>query len=160
VLVGASLLPDGGVLVLKEEFRKLPFLGRACVALGSIFLNRGNHGQAYESLQAAALRIQNENLQVLMAPEGTRAEDSSLGRFKLGAFHLAHIAKAPVLPVVMHRNKELWPKGQFAPTRGTVVVDVLTEFTVEDGSNKALRAIADDLRTRYMERLEQGPEGY
>jgi putative phosphoserine phosphatase / 1-acylglycerol-3-phosphate O-acyltransferase len=160
VLIGASLLPDGGVLVLKEEFRKLPFLGRACVALGSIFLDRGDRERAYESLQAAALRIQNENLQVLMAPEGTRTGDASLGRFKLGAFHLAHIAKAPVLPVVMHRNKELWPKGQLAPTRGTVIVDVLDEFAIEDGSNEALREAADSLRLRYMERLEKGPEGY
>ena len=160
VLVGGSLLPDGGVLVLKEEFRKLPFLGWACVSIGSIFLDRGNRDRAYESLQRAAERIQNENLQVLMAPEGTRTEDEALGQFKLGAFHLAHAANAPVLPVVMHRHKELWPKGQFAPTPGIAVVDVLPEFTVEDGSKEGLREAADGLRARYMERLEQGPEGF
>ncbi len=158
VLVGGSLLPDGGVLVLKEEFRKLPFLGWACVSIGSIFLDRGNRDSAYESLQRAAERIQNENLQVLMAPEGTRTEDASLGRFKLGAFHLAHAANAPVLPVVMHRHKELWPKGQLAPNAGVSVIDVLPEFIVDDGSKEGLRAAADGLRDRYMDRLKQGPE--
>ena len=157
VLVGASLLPDGGVLVLKEEFRKLPFLGRASQSVGSVYLDRGNRERAYESLQRAGKRIREENLQALIAPEGTRTEDADLGRFKLGAFHLAHIAQASVLPVVMHNHKTLWPRGQFAPHRGISVIDVLPEFTVESGDKEDLQEVANSLRERYIERLAHGP---
>jgi len=157
VLVGAALLPDGGVLVVKEEMRKMPFMGAATVAMGSVFLDRGDRERAYASLQKAAVRIVEEELQVLIAPEGTRAQDGTVGRFKLGAFHLAHIAQVPILPVVMHGNAELWPPTQLAPTRGGVVVDVLPEVRVGNGDPEGLRAAADSLRGRYLEALASGP---
>ena len=157
VLVGASLIPEGGVLVLKKEFRRIPLLGRAAAMVGSIFLDRGDREKAYASLEAAANRIQTEKLQALIAPEGTRSKDGTMGRFKLGAFHLAHAAQASILPVVMHGNAALWPPGQFAPTRGTVVVDVLPEFRLEDGSPDALRVAANQLRDRYVDALAAGP---
>ena len=97
---------------------------------------------------------------MLIAPEGTRHAGDSLARFKLGAFHLSHAANAPVLPVVMHFNKAVWPIGQLAPTPGTVVVDVLPEFSVDDGTPAGLRAAADSLRERYLARLAEGPEDY
>jgi hypothetical protein len=38
-----------------------------------------------------------------------------------------------------------------------VVVDVLPEFQIEDGSPDALRTAADGLRDRYVEAIEAGP---
>jgi len=157
VLVGASLLPEGGVLVVKEEMRKMPFMGPAIATMGSIFLDRGDRERAYASLQEAAHRIADEALQVLIAPEGTRAADGNVGQFKLGAFHLAHLAQVPILPVVMHGNAEVWPPSQLAPTRGGVVVDVLSETQVSDGGRDGLRAAADSLRVRYVDALAAGP---
>ena len=143
--------------VLKREFRRLIFIGQAAAISGSLFLDRGDRDKAYASLMAAAERIRNEKLQPVIAPEGTRSRDGVMGRFKLGAFHLAHRAEVPILPVVMHGNAALWPPGQFAPTRGTVVVDVLPEFRLEDGSPDALRVAANQLRDRYVDALAAGP---
>jgi putative phosphoserine phosphatase/1-acylglycerol-3-phosphate O-acyltransferase len=157
VLVGAALLPEGGVLVLKEGFRRLPFLGQAASALGSIFLERRDREKAYASLQAASDRMHAERLMLLIAPEGTRSSDDSLGRFKLGPFHLSHIAKVRILPLVMHGHRALWPTSQFAPTRGSVVLDVLEEVQVQDGGPDGLRAAANELRDRYIEALAAGP---
>jgi putative phosphoserine phosphatase/1-acylglycerol-3-phosphate O-acyltransferase len=125
--------------------------------VGSIFLDRGDREKAYASLEAAANRIQTEKLQALIAPEGTRSKDGTMGRFKLGAFHLAHAAQASILPVVMHGNAAVWPVGQFAPSRGDVVIDVMPEFELEDASSNALRAVADGLRARYLEAIAAGP---
>lgn len=157
VLVGSSLLPDGGVLVLKAEFRKLPLLGSAAAALGSIFLDRGNRKKAYASLEIACERIVRERLQVLMAPEGTRDNEGSMGRFKLGAFHLAHASGAKILPIVMHGHAACWPRGQFTPSRGTVTVDVLPEYTLTDGTPEGLRVAADALREAYIAALSSPP---
>ena len=156
-LVGGAFLPDGGVLVLKQEFRRLPFLGLATATIGSVFLDRRDRERAYASLQAAGDRIRDETLQVLIAPEGTRSVDGVVGPFKLGAFHLAYIAKAPILPMVMHGNAELWPPTQLAPTPGTSVVDVLPEIYLDDGDPESLRAAADALREQYRQALAQGP---
>ena len=156
VPVGASLLPDGGVLALKAEMRTMPILGRACVALGSIFLDRANRENAYATLRESARRIQMETLQVLIAPEGTRSDDGQLGRFKLGAFHLAHEAQVPILPVVLHGAAEIWPRGHLAPFGGTVMIDVLPEFLVSDGTPENIRMIADQLREDYFTALTAG----
>ena len=157
VPLGASLLPDGGVLALKAEMREMPLLGAGCVALGSIFLERSNRDSAYATLQESSRRIQTERLQVLIAPEGTRAEDGQLGRFKLGAFHLAYEAKAPILPIVFHHAAEVWPREYLAPIGGTVTVDILPEFVLTDGTPDGFRGAADKLREDYQASLDAGP---
>ena len=156
VPVGASLLPDGGVLAIKEEMRKIPFMGKALVALGSVFIDRGNRDAAYASLETGAQRIRDEVLQVLIAPEGTRSSDGSLGRFKRGAFHLAHASKVPMLPIVLHGCARVWPMGHFAPTPGHVMVDTLDPFHVAEGSREGLIEAADELRSRYEKALLEG----
>lgn len=161
VPLGASLLPDGGVLAIKEEMRKVPFLGRGCVALGSVFINRGNRDAAYASLEAGASRIETEVLQVLIAPEGTRSIDGSLGQFKKGTFHLAHTAQVPILPLVFHGCAKTWPMGKFAPYAGKVAIDVLEPVPIpriDDGTPESLQAAAAMLRTRYEEALSRGIE--
>lgn len=155
VLTGAMVLPAGGVLIVKEEMRKVPLLGVACEQLGSVFLERGNRERAYQSLQAAAARVHAEQLQLLIAPEGTRSPTGELGQFKLGAFHLAAIANVPILPVVLHNHFALWPQGQLAPRRGTVWIDTLAPIRIAESDDA--RAVADDLRARYQRALDEGP---
>ena len=157
VPVGASLLPDGGVLALKAEMRSMPLLGIAGVALGSIFLDRGNRESAYAMLNESVKRIQEETLQVLISPEGTRSNDGQLGRFKLGAFHLAHEAQVPILPIVLHKTAEIWPRGYLAPFGGTVIIDVLPEFMITDGTPEGIRQAADQLRADYQVALTTEP---
>ncbi len=155
VLTGAALLPEGGVLVVKQEMNDVPLLGAGCRAIGSVFLERGNREKAYASLQAAAARMHAERLQLLIAPEGTRSEDGNLGPFKLGAFHLAAVSGAPILPIVLHDHVKIWPMGQFAPNRGSVTIDTLAPVTLDPDED--LRDAADRLRLRYVEALAAGP---
>ncbi len=157
VLTGAALLPEGGVLVVKSEMKKVPLLGIGCTAIGSIFLDRGDRDRAFASLEDAAQRIKTERLQVLIAPEGTRSTDGSLGKFKVGAFHLAALAGVPILPIVLHRHSALWPHGRLAPHRGEAIIDVLEPFHVRGLENDSLRDDAIELRRRYAEALAAGP---
>ena len=157
VPLGASLLPEGGVLVVKDEMRTIPFMGQGLAALGTLFLNRGNREQAYASLEKAGERIGRESLQVLIAPEGTRSQDGNLQPFKRGAFHLSHVSGAPIHPVVLHGCTTVWPMGKFAPIPGTVTIDVLPPMNVTDGSPEGLNAAADRLRGYYADALEAGP---
>ena len=140
--------------------KKIPFLGAACASVGTIFLNRDNREEAYASLKNAAQRIVDEDLQVLISPEGTRSQDGRLGRFKTGAFHLAYEAKVPVLPIVIYGSARLWPRSQLAPSAGQVTIDVMPEFMVNAGDTETLRTIANTLRERYLEVLahEHAPD--
>lgn len=156
VLTGAALLPEGGVLVVKEEMRRIPLLGMGCHATGAIFLHRGDRERAIASLAAAAKRIRAERLQVLIAPEGTRSKDGTVGRFKLGAFHLAALAEVPILPIVLHDHVRLWPHGRIAPHPGAVTIDVLPQVEVKSREHDALHDMAAELRARYVASLAAG----
>ena len=154
LLTGAALLPEGGVLVVKSEIKDMPLLGVACTAVGSVFLERGDRERAYAALQKVGQRIRDERLQVLIAPEGTRSKDGSLGRFKLGAFRLAQLAEVEIVPVVLHNHATLWPRGQLAPNGGVAVIDVLDPVIVPPEAD--LATAAEALRERYLEALNAG----
>ncbi|MBP46481.1 MAG: hypothetical protein CMH53_00915 [Myxococcales bacterium] len=156
LLVGAAVLPEGGVLIVKEELRSMPLIGAACSALGSVFLERTNRDRAYAALEKVAERIHREDLQIMIAPEGTRSDDGNLGRFKLGAFRIAQIARVPIVPIVMHGHARIWPRGQLAPNLGTAVVDVLEPTMLQADENLSEAALS--LQNRYQQALAAGPE--
>lgn len=59
-------------------------------------------------------------------PEGTRSRDGSMKRFHKGAFLLADVMKAPMIPVVFYGNWRICPKGTgLNLTRGVSVTQVL-----------------------------------
>ena len=146
-------MPPGGVLVLKREFIWLPFMGIAAWFMGSVFIDRANSERARASLAKTARRIRDNQLQPLIAPEGTRVKTPEMGRFKLGAFYMARDAGIPVQPVVLHKCQDIWPHTALAPGHGTVVVTTLEEVAVDTADNEGLRAIASEVRERYIAEL-------
>lgn len=59
-------------------------------------------------------------------PEGTRSRDGSMKRFHKGAFLLADVMKAPMIPVVFYGNWRICPKGTgLNLTRGVSVTQAL-----------------------------------
>ncbi len=155
--VGAALLPEGGVLVLKREFIYLPFLGLAAWALGSIMVNRSDGEKGRASLARAIARTRARKLQLMISPEGTRVKGPTMGRFKLGAFRLGRDAEIPLMPLVWHGCAALWPHTAFAPEGGTVFITAMPDTPVTGADHAALRAEADALRERFIEALAAGP---
>ncbi len=157
VCVG-GLLPSGGVIVAKEELLNMPFVGSGLNAMGSIFLNRSDRQASYDSLMKAGQRLRSEQLQVLIAPEGRRSDSEVLQRFRLGAFQLAALSEAPVVPIVIHGAHKVWPKGAFAPQPGRIVVDVLETMAPPLSSDRAaLIDYAERTRNLYLQAMETGP---
>ena len=152
LVIGGAIYPEGCVIVAKEELRNLFLLGPVSKRMGMIFIDRSNSVTSRASLHDAAARIHDEQLVVLIAPEGTRTRDGRMPRFKAGAFWLAQIADVRVVPMVWTGCRDVWPMGQFGPTSGTIVIDVLPSIRVGPGED-APRAAADALRLRYLEAL-------
>ncbi len=153
LFVGAAIMPEAGVTVAKREIIWMPLIGIGLWALGTVFVDRSNPAQAYASLATAARRIGRERLQVLIAPEGTRSLDGTLGRFKLGAFHLASQADIPIVPLVLHDCARLWPRSKRAPAPGVVRITRLTEVWPGQVAAEELPQLAEDLREAYRVEL-------
>ncbi len=109
--------------VIKQELRKVPFLGWGCAAIGHIFVDRSNSRRALASLEAAKPRLVG-GVSVLFFPEGTRSEDGRLGPFKKGGFIMARQLDLPILPVTISGSWRVLPKGCLAPRPGTIRIRI------------------------------------
>ena len=107
--------------VIKQELRKVPFLGWACAAIGHIYVDRGNSQRAIASLEEAKPRLAG-GVSVLFFPEGTRTPDGRLGPFKKGGFAMARQLDLPILPISLSGSWEILPKGCLVPRPGTIHV--------------------------------------
>lgn len=70
----------------------------------------------------AALRVLRGGEPLVIFPEGGRSPDGRLQPFRPGAFRLALVTGAPVVPVTIHGAFESWPAGRRLPRPGRVTV--------------------------------------
>jgi 1-acyl-sn-glycerol-3-phosphate acyltransferase len=146
-----ALWPVAGTAVIKRELLHLPLMGQAIAMLDFVPLDRANPEVAQSSLQAAARRIAQEDLTVLIAPEGTRSLTGELLPFKLGAFHLAAQSGAPIVPLVLHGVPAIWPRSQWYARPGVVRARLLPEVQAIDST--AIHQHAEQLHAAYLAAL-------
>jgi 1-acyl-sn-glycerol-3-phosphate acyltransferase len=109
----AANIPVRYHFVAKKELRKIPIFGRAVVAGGNVFIDRGNWPSAVESLKIAGRRLKQEGSTAVVFPEGTRSLTGDMQRFKKGPFIMAIEAGVPIVPVVVDGTFEILPKRGF-----------------------------------------------
>ncbi len=97
--------------IMKQELRKVPFIGIGCKAAGHIFIDRSSRTAAKNSIQAA-VSILHDGVCVVIFPEGTRTKTGQVGRFKRGAFAIASELKLPIIPISLSGCYEVWPNGR------------------------------------------------
>lgn len=143
--------------IVKREMMWIPIVGWGAMAIGFIPLHRARRDKAVASLQRVAARLRQGELSAVIAPEGTRSPDGQLKAFKMGAFHLAAEAEAPIVAVVMHGTAALWPRRQRQCHPGTVTVRLAGEFAPlpRDATPAEFRAQADQIRAAMAQSLAQ-----
>lgn len=71
----------------------------------------------------------------LMAfPEGTRSLSNKIRRFHKGAFYLANEFNLDIVPVLIHGNSEVNPKGSPIIKDGSITVEILPRIKADDNS--------------------------
>ncbi len=69
----------------------------------------------------------------LMAfPEGTRSESNKIKRFHKGAFYLANEFNLDILPVLIHGNSEVNPKGSPIIKDGSITIEILPRIKANE----------------------------
>jgi len=109
--------------VMKQELRKVPFIGISCERLGHIYVDRSNREAALASINAAKQRIV-DGTSVLFFPEGTRSRNNTMRPFKKGAFRMALDLQLPILPVTIQGTREILPSDttDLYPGRATMII--------------------------------------
>lgn len=71
---------------------------------------------------------------LVIFPEGTRSTTNQIHRFHKGAFYLAEEFGLDIVPIIIHGNSEVLPKGDFIIEDGSIDVHILPRITADDKS--------------------------
>jgi len=156
-LLGA-LWPARGTVVYKREFHAIPLMGRSMRAMGLTPIDRGHRKSAMRALDELAARIREQNLQAMLAPEGTRSKRGGLLPFKRGPFHVALQTRAPIVPVILRGVHQVLPPGSCLPRSGTVRIDYLPAIDTSHWHEDDMAQHVREVRARFLELVPDSAE--
>ncbi|GGK83635.1 lysophospholipid acyltransferase family protein [Amphritea balenae] len=109
--------------VLKKELLKIPFFGWALGMLQPIALDRSKRRGALKQLLTEGKARLEDDINVVIFPQGTRVETGKLGKFNKGGAMLAASAQVAVVPLA-HDAGLFWPGKSYVKYPGTITVRV------------------------------------
>lgn len=83
------------------------------------------------SLEPLGKKIE-QGYSIMVFPEGSRSWNSKIRRFHKGAFFLAEHFQLDILPILIHGNSEVNPKGSFIIRDGSITVKILPRITPDN----------------------------
>lgn len=96
--------------------------------------------------------LYNRGYSICIFPEGTRSLDHKVHRFHKGAFYLAELLHADIVPVVMHGQDHVLPKTDFMLRQGTMSSKILQRIHFEDTSmGKGYRELTHNIHKLYVD---------
>lgn len=120
--------------VMKQELRKVPALGYACMKLGHVYIDRSNPEAAKRSIDNAKYQLK-DGTSIFFFPEGTRSVSGEMLPFKKGAFHLARELGLPVLPISINGTHEILPASSMNLSPGTAELKIHAPIIVNDDTD-------------------------
>lgn len=128
----------------KENFR-IPVAGWLMRLAKDIELDRKDPRSAAEAMRQCRVRL-DQNVSVMIFPEGTRSASGELLPFKDGAFRLAIEAGVPILPLAVHGTRTALKKSGFLNGRSVAEVRVLEPVSTEGMTLDDVPALRDRVR--------------
>ena len=95
--------------MMKQQLRKIPFVGYACEKSHHIFVDRRSPGKVKATYDKARATLKH-GMSVVVFPEGSRTYDGRMGTFKRGAYMLADELQLPVVPLTINGSFDVMPR--------------------------------------------------
>ncbi len=117
--ISISSLTSNIIFMVNDWVYKSPIFGILARVLGYYPVSTGVDG--------SVMHLQNKLNQgylLCVFPEGKRSFTNKIGRFHKGAFFLQQQLKLDILPIYIHGNSEVMPKGDFMIHSGNITVKV------------------------------------
>ena len=146
-----TVLPP--VLVMaKQEFFRVPVLGRAMVLRGFIPIDRRNRERAIDAVERAVAAMKSGS-SFLAYPEGTRSRDGRIQVFKKGLFVMAIKAGAMVVPISISGAHRIMPKGEFAIHPGRLRITIQEPISAAAFTIESRRDLMEQTRQAILKGL-------
>lgn len=136
--------------VLKHELLRIPLFGPLMPLAGMIAVDRGGGAGALRGLMREGERATREGRQIVIFPEGTRAEPGRMLPLQPGVAALAARTHLPVIPVVTDSG-QCWGRRAFNKRCGTIHIRVLTPIPTGIGREQLMQRLEVALRGNPVE---------
>ncbi|MBO6522638.1 MAG: 1-acyl-sn-glycerol-3-phosphate acyltransferase [Balneolaceae bacterium] len=107
-------------VVAKWELQYIPFFFIIGRLTGQVFIKRKNSEKAIATLLKTYDRLKKHNLNLIIAPEGSRKHEGIIGPFKKGAFRMAIDLDYPIVPIYFDGNDKLSLGGSLFTKSGKI----------------------------------------
>lgn len=126
-ILAIGMLSPKIIFIVNDWVYNSPIFGRAVRMAGFYPASNG--------IENGVLHLQEKIKQgysLMIFPEGTRSQTNKIKRFHKGAFYLAEQFHLDIVPVLIHGNSEVNPKGSFIIKDGSITVKILNRITPND----------------------------
>jgi 1-acyl-sn-glycerol-3-phosphate acyltransferase len=144
-LVWLTLVPDA-CYVLKHELLRIPLFGPLIRKATMIAIDRNGGAAALRGLLRDGQRAAQEGRQIIIFPEGTRADPGVVLPLQPGVAALAARTGLPVIPVVTDSGRR-WSRRAFRKLPGVVHITLLPPIAADTPRGKLLSALETAFRT-------------
>lgn len=151
-VVWLSLLPRCSY-VTKRELARIPLFGGMMEPAGMIVVDRAAGAGAIRHLMRQAERAAREKRQIVIFPEGTRADPGEMRTLQPGVAAIAARTRLPVIPVVTDSGR-FWGRRAFRKIPGTIRIELLEPIPPGTGREALMRDLSTALATDLSEHVD------
>lgn len=137
----------------KVELFKIPLFGPAMRVCGVLPIDRRNRNKVMKVYDEAIARVNNGECFAL-APEGTRQDATTLGKFKRGPFEFAINAQMDIVPVIIAGALKVLPKGSIFINLGRIRRKVILEILPPVNAAEYTMETVDDLQDKVFAMMD------
>lgn len=95
--------------MMKQQLRKIPFVGLACQSAHHIFVDKSSTAKVKQTYQQARNTLK-DGMSLVVFPEGARTYTGKMQSFKRGAFMLANELQLPIVPLTINGSFNIMPR--------------------------------------------------
>jgi len=128
-ILAVGMLHPKIIFLVNDWVYNSPIFGKA-VQMAGFYPVSGGIEKGVDHLKAKV----EQGYSLMAFPEGTRSTTNKVRRFHKGAFFLAEQLNLDIIPVLIHGNSEVLPKGSFVIRDGSINVKILNRISMEDTS--------------------------
>lgn len=132
--------------IIKKELVSIPLVGPMLVLSGMLPIDRSAGAKSLRLLQKTVKDAWNENRQVIIFPQGTRADPGENIPPQKGVISLARIAASeeiPLIPVAINSGL-FWPKSGISKHKGKLKIAIGAPLSQEEIKQKDLPDILEN----------------
>lgn len=115
------------IFLVNDWVYNSPIFGKAVQLAGFYPVSNGIE----KGLEHLKKKIE-QGYSLIAFPEGTRSDTNKIKRFHKGAFYLAEQFELDIIPILIHGNSEVLPKGSFIIKDGSITIKILDRIKAND----------------------------